>query len=143
MAGIHRTAQAVWHGTGKDGTGEVSTQSGVLQSTPLSFNRRFGDEPGTNPEELIAAAHAGCFSMALAFALEKAGFKPAKLETAAKVTLDREGEGFRISRSALTLTATVPGVDRAAFEQIALGAKANCPVSKVINADITLDWTLA
>jgi osmotically inducible protein OsmC len=142
MAGITRTANAHWQGTGKEGKGTLTTQSGVLATTPYGFNTRFGDTKGTNPEELLAASHAGCFSMALAFALTAAGFAPESIATAARVTLEPDGPGFKISRSALTLEAKVPGIDRAQFEKIAQGAKAGCPISKVLNAEITLDWKL-
>src|ERR1700754_95020 len=114
-----RKAQAVWHGTGRDGTGDLTTQSTVLSHSPYSFKTRFESEPGTNPEELIAAAHAGCFTMALAFQLQAAGHTPAELSTEAAVTLEPEGQGFKISRSALTLRATIPGIDEAAFMQAA------------------------
>jgi lipoyl-dependent peroxiredoxin len=138
-----RKARAVWQGAGKDGTGHLSSDSGVLSSTPYSFKTRFESEPGTNPEELIAAAHAGCFSMALAFQLQGAGFTPTELATEAAVSLDPEtGGGFKITKSALTLRANVPGIDRAKFEELARAAEKNCPVSKVLNADITMDFTL-
>jgi len=143
MAGITRTARAEWQGTGKEGKGALSTQSGVLATTPYGFNTRFGDVKGTNPEELIAAAHAGCFSMALAFALSNAGFTPAKIATSAAVTVEPVEGGFKISKSALKVEASVPGIAREQFQQIAEGAKAGCPVSKVLNAEITLDWQLA
>ncbi len=143
MAGITRTARAEWQGTGKEGKGTLTTQSGVLSATPYGFNTRFGDQKGTNPEELIGAAHAGCFAMALAFALQGAGFTPTRLATSAAVTLEPEGSGFKISKSALKLEATVPNIDRDQFGKIAEGAKAGCPVSKVLNAEITLDWQLA
>jgi len=138
-----RKANAVWRGTGRDGSGELSSPSKVLQSTPYSFRTRFEDQPGTNPEELIAAAHAGCFTMALAFQLQGAGFTPTELATEAAVTLEPEGQGFRISRSALTLRAQVPGIEKAQFDALAREAELNCPVSKVLNAEITLDATLA
>jgi osmotically inducible protein OsmC len=137
-----RKAKAVWHGTGRAGNGDISTDSGVLAKTPYSFKTRFENEKGTNPEELIAAAHAGCFTMALAFQLQAAGYTPTELATEAAVTLDPEGQGFRISRSALTLRATVPGIDEAAFAAMATAAEKNCPVSKVLNAEITLDAKL-
>jgi len=137
-----RKARAVWRGTGKDGTGELSSYSGVLSSTPYSFKTRFETEPGTNPEELIAAAHAGCFTMALAFQLQAAGFTPQELATEAAVSLEKDGDGFRISRSALTLRAQIPGIDQAKFDELARVAEKNCPVSKVLNAEITLDATL-
>jgi osmotically inducible protein OsmC len=137
-----RKAKAVWRGTGRAGNGDISTDSGVLAKTPYSFKTRFENEKGTNPEELIAAAHAGCFTMALAFQLQAAGFTPTELATEAAVTLDPEGQGFRITRSALTLRATVPGIDEAAFAAMAGAAEKNCPVSKVLNAEITLDAKL-
>lgn len=137
-----RKANAVWRGTGKEGRGEMTSASGVLSNTPYSFKTRFEDQPGTNPEELIAAAHAGCFAMALAFQLQGAGFEPEELAAEASVSLEKDGEGFRISRSALTLRARVPNIERARFEELANTAKANCPVSKVLNAEISLDWEL-
>jgi osmotically inducible protein OsmC len=138
-----RKAKAVWNGTGRDGKGRLSTDSGVLADTPYSFRTRFENEKGTNPEELIAAAHAGCFTMALAFQLQTAGYTPTELSTEAAVTLEPEGQGFRISRSALTLRATVPNLDEATFQRLAGDAEKNCPVSKVLNAQITLDAKLA
>lgn len=133
-----RSGSASYEGFGKDGKGLVSTQSGVLSDTQYGFGSRFEDGIGTNPEELIAAAHASCFTMALSFALAGAGFSDGKLATTAKVTLDKHGDGFTITKSALELTATVPGIDPVQFETIVAGAKANCPVSKLINAEITL-----
>ncbi len=139
-----RTATARYQGFGKDGKGQISSQSGVLEATPYSFNTRFGEEKGTNPEELIAAAHAGCFTMALSFALARAGFSEGSLETTAAVKLDSDGEGgFTITRSDLKLTATIPGIAEDQFEALAKGAEANCPVSKLLKAEISLDWTLA
>jgi osmotically inducible protein OsmC len=137
-----RSASARYEGFGKDGKGHVSTQSGVLSDNQYGFNTRFEDGKGTNPEELIAAAHASCFTMALSFALAGAGFSDGTLETTAKVTLDKDGDGFKVSKSALTLTATVPGIEEAKFAEIAAGAKAGCPISKLLNAEITLDHTL-
>jgi osmotically inducible protein OsmC len=137
-----RKAKAVWHGTGRAGNGNLSTNSGVLAETPYSFKTRFENEKGTNPEELIAAAHAGCFTMALAFGLHAAGFTPTKLNTEAAVTLEPEGKGFRISRSALTLRGSVPNLDDAKFVDMARDAEKNCPVSKVLNAEIALDAKL-
>ncbi len=137
-----RKAQAVWRGTGRDGDGDLTTDSGVLSGAPYSYRTRFESERGTNPEELLAAAHAGCFTMALAFQLQVAGYSPTELVTEAAVTLEPEGSGFRISRSALTLRADVPGLDKAKFDELAAGAEKNCPVSKVLNAEITLDATL-
>ena len=137
-----RKAQAEWRGTGRDGTGDISTDSGVLAKTPYSFKTRFQGEKGTNPEELIAAAHAGCFTMALAFQLQTAGFTPTSLTTEAAVSLDPEGQGFKISKSALTLVAEVPGLDQATFDKLAEAAEKGCPVSKLLKAEITLSKTL-
>src|SRR6202030_183587 len=126
-----RKAKAIWRGTGRDGDGDLSTDSGVLASTPYSFQTRFENEKCTNPEELIAAAHAGCFTMALAFQLQTAGFNPTELTTEAAVTLEPEtGGGFKISKSALTLKAQVPGLDKAKFNELAGDAEKGCPVSK-------------
>jgi len=137
-----RKAKAVWRGTGRAGAGRLSSDSGVLAETPYSFRTRFENEKGTNPEELIAAAHAGCFTMALAFGLQSAGFTPTELSTEAAVALESEGQGFRITRSALTLRAQVPNLDEATFTRLAGEAEKNCPVSKVLNATITLDAKL-
>jgi len=137
-----RKGRAEWRGTGRDGNGDLSTDSGVLANTPYSFKTRFQNEKGTNPEELIAAAHAGCFTMALAFQLQTAGFTPTSLSTEAAVSLDLEGQGFKISKSALTLVAEVPGLDQATFDKLAEAAEKGCPVSKVLNAEITLTKTL-
>jgi lipoyl-dependent peroxiredoxin len=139
---VIRKAKAVWQGTGRAGTGTLATDSGVLASTPYSFKTRFENEKGTNPEELIAAAHAGCFTMALAFQLQAAGFTPTELATEAAVTIEQEGQGFRISKSALTLRAKVPNLDEPTFSKLAKDAEKNCPVSKVLNAEITLDAKL-
>lgn len=139
-----RKASAVWRGTGRDGVGDLTTGSGVLSKTPYSYRTRFEDEPGTNPEELIAAAHAGCFAMALAFQLQQAGLAPEELAVEAAVSLDpAEGGGFTITRSALTLRATVPGIDQARFDDLARTAKDACPVSKLLKAEITLQATLS
>lgn len=137
-----RTATARYDGLGKDGQGHISTQSGVLRNQPYGFGTRFGDEPGTNPEELAAAAHAACFTMALSFALAQAGYATGRLETKAAVTIDKDGSGFSITKSALTLTAHVDRIDEAEFARIAEGAKANCPISKLFQTEITLDWKL-
>src|SRR5271167_1334231 len=137
-----RKAKAVWRGTGRDGSGNLSTDSGVLAETPYSFKTRFENEKGTNPEELIAAAHAGCFTMALAFQLQGAGYTPTELTTEAAVSLDPDGAGFRITRSALTLRADCPGLDEETFAKLAGAAEKNCPVSRVLNAEITLDAKL-
>ena len=139
---MDRSASAVWHGTIKEGSGTISTQSGTLKDTQYSFKARFAEGVGTNPEELIAAAHAGCFTMALAFRLQAAGYVPTELQTEAAVTLEPEGQGFRISRSDLTLRAQVPNLDEESFARLASDAEKNCPVSKVLNATITLDAKL-
>jgi osmotically inducible protein OsmC len=137
-----RKANAVWRGSGRDGTGKLTTASGVLSNSPYGYKTRFENEPGTNPEELIAAAHAGCFAMALAFAMQGAGVTPDELRVEAAVDIEQEGQGFRITRSALTLRARVPGLDQGKFDELANGAKQNCPVSKVLNAEISLDAKL-
>jgi osmotically inducible protein OsmC len=135
---MKRTATAVWNGSGKEGKGNLTTQSTTLNKTQYSFSSRFENGVGTNPEELIAAAHAGCFTMKLSFDLGAAGFTPDSLETTAEVTLDNG----TITTSKLTLKAKVPGISKEKFDEVAAGAKANCPVSKVLNADISLDATL-
>jgi len=137
-----RTASARYEGFGKAGKGFVSTQSGVLSDTQYGFTSRFEDGAGTNPEELVAAAHASCFTMALSFALAQAGHQEGRLETKAAVTIESADGGFTITRSALDLTAAVPGISEEEFATIAAGAKANCPVSKLLNAEITLDYRL-
>ena len=137
-----RKARAVWRGTGRTGNGDLSSDSGVLASTPYSFRSRFENEKGTNPEELIAAAHAGCFTMSLAFRLDAAGYTPTELNTEAAVTLEQDNEGFRISLSALTLRASVPNLDQETFDRLARDAERNCPVSRVLSAEITLDAKL-
>jgi lipoyl-dependent peroxiredoxin len=137
-----RKASAVWNGSGRDGTGKLTSASGVLTDTTYGYKSRFEDGPGSNPEELIAAAHAGCFSMALAFGLQAAGFTPEEIRTEAAVSLDPDGQGFKISKSALTLRARIPGIDGAKFHELAKAAEQNCPVSKVLNAEITLDAKL-
>lgn len=138
-----RSGSARYEGFGKDGQGSVSTQSRVLSDSRYGFGTRFEDEPGTNPEELIAAAHASCFTMALSFALARAGHSVGTLETSAKVTLDKDGDGFSITRSALTLTGHIASIDAKEFQRLAEDAKANCPVSKVLNCTITLEQRLA
>jgi osmotically inducible protein OsmC len=137
-----RSGSARYDGFGKDGQGQVSTQSGVLADQRYGFGSRFEDGPGTNPEELIAAAHASCFTMALSFALASAGFSDGTLETTARVTLDKDGDGFTITRSDLDLSATIAGIDPAEFDNIAADAKDNCPVSKLLKAEITLTHRL-
>lgn len=136
-------ATTVWEGTAKQGKGSFTTPSGVLDSATISFRKRFEGEQGTNPEELIAAAHAGCYSMALAFQLAGAGVTPEELDTTAEVDLQQDGGGWTIKAVHLTLRARVPGIDKAKFEELANAAKEGCPVSKVLNATITLDATLA
>ena len=137
-----RTASARYEGLGKEGKGHVSTQSGVLADQYYGFSTRFEDKPGTNPEELIAAAHASCFTMALSFALNRAGFSEGTLDTKCAITLDKDDSGFTITRSALELTASVPGISPGKFAEIAAEAKAGCPVSKLLKAEITLTHTL-
>ncbi|MCC6537893.1 MAG: OsmC family protein [Bryobacterales bacterium] len=140
---IRRSAQAVWQGNLQQGSGTLSAPGGALTNTPYSFNTRFGDAPGTNPEELIAAAHAGCFTMATSFALQNAGFTATKLDTRAVLTMEKEAAGFTITAVHLTMQAEVPGIDAAQFQTIVTAAKTNCPVSKVLNCPITLEATLA
>jgi osmotically inducible protein OsmC len=137
-----RKANAVWNGDGKTGTGHISSGSGVLKDSVFGFKTRFENEPGTNPEELIAAAHAGCFSMALAFQLQGAGVTPEEIRTEAAVTLEPDGQGFKISRSDLTVRVRAPGLDAAKFQELAEGAHKGCPVSKVLNAESKLDAAL-
>ncbi|WP_340315723.1 OsmC family protein [Rhizorhabdus argentea] len=139
---IVRSGSAHYSGLGKEGKGHVSTQSGVLDHQPYGFNTRFEDGKGTNPEELIAAAHASCFTMALSFALAGAGYGDGELDTTARVSLDKEGDGFKVTKSALTLQAKVPGIAADEFARLADGAKANCPISKLLNAEVTLERTL-
>lgn len=136
---VKRTAKAVWKGDLKSGKGIISTESGVLKETQYSFGSRFESGIGTNPEELIAAAHAGCFSMALSAELGGVGIKPEKIETAAAVTLEKVAEGFAITQVHLDLTLTSHGSDRSVLEAAAGRAKANCPVSKLLNAKISMD----
>ncbi|MDA8523333.1 OsmC family protein [Acidovorax sp. NCPPB 4044] len=137
-----KTASVHWEGAGKTGQGLISTETGALKDHPYGFGSRFGDDrKGTNPEEIVGAAHAACFTMAFAFACEKAGISTETLDTTAKVRLAKEGEGFKIDRIALTLKAKVLGIDDAKFQQIAADAKANCPLSKALASvpEITLD----
>ena len=138
---MKRHASAVWQGDLPSGTGTMSVQSGAFKELPFSFKTRFGDEPGTNPEELIGAAHAGCFSMAFSNELAKAGLTPESVATKATVTLDTS-KGADITAVLLETTATVPGADEAKVREIAEAAKKGCPVSKVLNAEITLDLTV-
>lgn len=138
-----RKARATWRGNGRDGQGNLTTDSGALDTTPYSFKTRFEGDKGTNPEELIAAAHAGCFTMALAFQLQSAGFTPTELSTEAAVKMEQEGQGFTITRSDLTLRAQIPNIEEAKFQELARTAELNCPVSKLLRATITLDAKLA
>jgi lipoyl-dependent peroxiredoxin len=133
---------AAWQGGIKDGRGAISTKSGALKEYPYGFASRFEGKPGTNPEELIGAAHAGCFTMALSLILGEAGLTAEKMETTAEVTLDKEADGYAITKVHLTLKAKIPGADKAKFEELAAKAKAGCPVSKLLKAAITLDATL-
>jgi lipoyl-dependent peroxiredoxin len=139
---MKRKASAVWKGAIKDGKGIITTDSGVLKETPYSFSMRFEEAPGTNPEELIAAAHAGCFSMALSGHLGRAGLKAESIETTAAVTLIKTEGDFKITAVHLDVTARVPGADRQSFEAAAETAKAGCPVSRVLNAEITMSAIL-
>ena len=134
---------AVWHGGFKDGKGTISTRSGALQDYPYGFGSRFEGKPGTNPEELIGAAHAGCFTMALSNILGEAGLTADEMTTRADVTLEKKDDGFAITKVHLTLTAKIPGADNEKFQALAAKAKAGCPVSKLLNAEITLEATLA
>jgi lipoyl-dependent peroxiredoxin len=139
---MKRKASAVWKGGLKDGKGTISTDSGVLSDTQYSFSTRFEQGVGTNPEELIAAAHAGCFAMALSAQLGDAGLTAERIRTTASVTLDKTEVGFTITAVHLDVTAKIPGADQQAFEKAANNAKAGCPVSKVLNAQITMDAKL-
>lgn len=139
---MKKSASATWTGGLKDGQGTISTQTGVLREAPFGFKSRFEDGPGTNPEELIGAALAGCFSMALSLGLGNAGLTPERIETKAQVTLDKQGDGFAITTIALNCRARVPGADADAFQRIAQETKQGCPVSKVLRADIALDAAL-
>jgi osmotically inducible protein OsmC len=138
-----RKASAVWNGSLKEGKGTISTDSGVLSKTQYSFSTRFENGAGTNPEELIAAAHAGCFTMALSAQLGSAGITPESLETTAALTLEKLEAGFTITKIHLDVTARIPGVDRAAFEKAAQDAKAGCPISRLLKAEITMSARLA
>jgi osmotically inducible protein OsmC len=137
-----RKASAVWNGSLKEGKGTISTESGVLANTPYSFSTRFENARGTNPEELIAAAHAGCFTMALSAQLGNAGIKPEQLETTASVTLEKLDAGFTVTKIHLETKARIPGADKAAFDKAAQDAKTGCPISRLLKAEITLTATL-
>ena len=139
---MKRKASAVWKGGLKDGRGTISTDSGVLSDTQYSFSTRFEEGTGTNPEELIAAAHAGCFSMALSGQLANAGMTAENINTKATVTLEKTDAGFTITAVHLDVTARIPGADRQAFETAANNAKAGCPVSRLLKAEITMEATL-
>lgn len=143
MPSFTRSGESIWKGSGPDGRGELTTQSGVVSHVPYAAKMRFGDEKGTNPEELLAIAHSGCFNMALAFGLTKAGKVPDELRTTAKVTIETDGERFSIKKINLALKGRVPGMSADEFKQAAEGAKAGCPVSKLFKgAEITLDAEL-
>jgi osmotically inducible protein OsmC len=139
---MKRTATAVWNGSGKDGNGNLTTQSTTLNKTQYSYKSRFEEGVGTNPEELIAAAHAGCFTMALAFALQAAGLTADSLETTSTLTLDMSGAAPTITSSHLELKAKIPGIDNAKFQEIAKGAEQGCPVTRVLKAEVSLNATL-
>jgi len=133
---------AKWQGGLKDGKGAISTKSGALSDYPYGFASRFEGKPGTNPEELIGGAHAGCFTMALSLILEQAGFKADEMNTKAEISLVKQGDGFAITKSQLTLRAKIPGIDNAKFQELAGMAEKGCPVSKVLNCEISLDAAL-
>ena len=139
---INRSGSAVWKGGLKDGIGSISTESGALKAYPYGFATRFEGKPGTNPEELLGAAHAGCFTMALSLILGEAKLVAEQMDTSARVTLEKVDDGFSITAVHLTLKAKVPGTDNATFQALAAKAKAGCPVSKLFKADITLEATL-
>ena len=139
---MKRKANARWQGTAKEGAGTLSTQSGVLHDTPYSFVARFGDGKGTNPEELVAAAHAGCFTMALSFMLNGAGFTADAIDTEANLTMDQVNGAWTVTNVHLTTRARIPKIDAAKFAELASNAKANCPISRLLNATITLDAAL-
>ena len=139
---INRSASAAWAGGLKDGKGSITTESGALSAYPYGFAARFEGKKGTNPEELLGAAHAGCFTMALSLILGEAKFTAEQMDTSAKVTLEQADGGFAITAVHLTLKAKIPGIDQATFEELTAKAKAGCPVSKVLKANITLDASL-
>jgi lipoyl-dependent peroxiredoxin len=140
---MKRSASAAWSGGLKDGTGTVSTESGILSGVPYNFSKRFENEKGTNPEELIAAAHAACFSMALSMILGDAGMRAENIATKATVSLDKTDGGFAVTSSHLQTTVKIPNADTAAFQKAVEAAKSGCPISKLLNATITLDAKLA
>lgn len=139
---MQSTASAVWKGGLKDGSGAISSTSGVLSQTPYTFGTRFEGSAGTNPEELVAAAHAGCFSMALSAQLGEAGLTPEHVSTTAAVTLEKTADGFAVTRIHLDVSARIPGADRAAFDTAANNAKTGCPISRLMNAEITMQAAL-
>ena len=139
---MQRNASAHWSGGLKDGKGTISSASGVLKNTPYSFSTRFESQPGTNPEELIAAAHAGCFSMALSDQLGNAGMTAQAIDTTATVTMEKTDAGFTVTASHLQVTVKIPGADQAKFDQAAKNAKEGCPISRLLNAKITMDAKL-
>ena len=139
---IVKSASAAYKPLGKKGKGSISTETGALSNQPYGFNTRFEDGKGTNPEELIGAAHASCFTMALSFALSDAGYDDGELNTTAKITLEKSDDGFEITQSALSLDANVEGITEDEFEKVAQDAKENCPVSQLLNANITLEYKL-
>lgn len=137
---MKRNATAIWQGSGKEGKGTLTTQSTTLNQTQYSYNSRFEEGVGTNPEELIAAAHAGCFNMALSFNIDQAGFEAENLETKCVINLDPTQ--FKITESSLTLTATVPGISKEKFDELVADAEKNCPISKLLNTEIKVEATL-
>lgn len=139
---MNKTASAHWQGDLKQGKGTISTQSGALKDNPYGFNTRFEGAPGTNPEELIGAAHAGCFSMAFSMLLGEESFTPESIDTTATVTLEKQTDGFAVTAVHLEMRARIPGIEQDKFDEIAGKAKTGCPISKLLNAEITLDATL-
>jgi len=139
---MKRKASAVWKGNLKEGNGTISLESGVLSATPYSFCTRFEDAPGTNPEELVAAAHAGCFSMAFSMILGLDGMTPESIATEATVTMEKQGDGFAVTASHLDVVAKIPGAESGKFQEAAEKAKAGCPISKLLNAKITMNARL-
>ncbi|GGF64593.1 osmotically inducible protein OsmC [Paracoccus acridae] len=139
---VTRSGSATWQGGLKDGTGTVSTQSGALDGLSYGFNKRFGEEPGTNPEELVGAAHAACFSMALSNMLSEAGIGNIDIKTTSRITLDKDGDGFTVTKAHLVTQISGDG-DKAQIEELAQKAKAGCPISKLLNAEVTMDATVA
>ncbi|ART79009.1 OsmC family protein [Oceanisphaera avium] len=139
---MNKTASAHWQGDLKTGKGTISTESGALKENPYGFNTRFGDTPGTNPEELVGAAHAGCFSMAFSLLLGEENFTPDSIDTKATVTIEEQNGSFTVTAVRLVMTASIPGISQEKFAEIADKAKVGCPISKLLNTDITLDATL-